>query len=237
MADRSIGSSKSLHRFIVSFRFDGFFSLAVSHRETEVTRLGSDRLKLNKIETFRCWIKYSNISRVICSEIKRRGKTYEIIIIFLSKLIIHFYYIKLVELNGSKNSIIISPLLFSLFSSSFSFGANLSFALFERSNPNITRFEFDQLVKIEYIYIYSSSLPPLKNKMKHREQFIEIGMKRKNITLKIDNKKRIDPSSSERSAMLWNRFSTRSRTRRRKLNGDVKHPRKFHRNARIHDAK
>lgn len=115
MADRSIGSSKSLHRFIVSFRFDGFFSLAVSHRETEVTSLGSDRLKLNKIETFRCWIKYSNISRVICSEIKRRGKTYEIIIIFLSKLIIHFYYIKLVELNGSKNSIIISPLLFSLF--------------------------------------------------------------------------------------------------------------------------
>lgn len=114
MADRSIGSSKSLHRFIVSFRFDGFFSLAVSHRETEVTSLGSDRLKLNKIETFRCWIKYSNISRVICSEIKRRGKTYEIII-FLSKLIIHFYYIKLVELNGSKNSIIISPLLFSPF--------------------------------------------------------------------------------------------------------------------------
>lgn len=82
---------------------------------SEVTSLGSDRLKLNKIETFRCWIKYSNISRVICSEIKRRGKTYEIIIIFLSKLIIHFYYIKLVELNGSKNSIIISPLLFSLF--------------------------------------------------------------------------------------------------------------------------
>lgn len=81
---------------------------------SEVTSLGSDRLKLNKIETFRCWIKYSNISRVICSEIKRRGKTYEIII-FLSKLIIHFYYIKLVELNGSKNSIIISPLLFSPF--------------------------------------------------------------------------------------------------------------------------
>lgn len=181
MADRSIASSKSLHRFIVSFRFDGFFSLAVSHRETEVTSLGSDRLKLNKIETFRCWIKYSNISRVICSEIKRRGKTYEIIIIFLSKLIIHFYYIKLVELNGSKNSIIISPLLFSLFLFFFFIRCKFILRIIRTQQPKHNAFRvWPTRENRIYIYIYSSSLPPLKNKMKHREQFIEIGMKRKN---------------------------------------------------------